>query len=552
MKNSYKSLFLILGLAVLLTACEGQADSLINERLDDNPLPTAPTYSAGTADLTNYVAIGNSLTAGLMDGALYTAGQQNSFPVMLSSRFELLGSAPMVVPDVNTLNGFNATLSDVGNNVILGRTELDVSIPGPTPTVGEFPIPAMTAARGSVTNLGVPNIRMADLFSNDLAGNAALGLYYSRFATNPGTSTIIQDAVAASPSFYTMWMGNNDVLQYAVSGGISETLITPTVDFQTDLGNAIGALVQAGSQGVVINLPPMVVLPFFQAVQWNAIPLDEATATTLNTGLASVNGAIQGCAGAPFSAITADDANSRQISYSAGSNPILVNDPELTDLGACFDALIPAANPTLTAQEQAALRAALVPYEQSRPLVAGELVLLTAGAVLNTPFNGNADQPIGIVIPLGFNTTGAGDQFFLTAAEQANIVTARATFNAVIDGVVAATNQTAGSTVVTVADLHPFFADIFGLDIGTATGLALSSNAIDPQYADGELGANINGVILQPDFSPNGIFSTDAVHLNPRGHAIVANEVLNTMRSVFGVSLPDVDVLSLPGVRIAQ
>lgn len=87
MKKSYKSLFLVLSLAVLINACDGQGDSLINERLEDNPLPQTPEYTAGSADFSTYIAIGNSLTAGYADGALYTAAQQMSFPAMLATQF---------------------------------------------------------------------------------------------------------------------------------------------------------------------------------------------------------------------------------------------------------------------------------------------------------------------------------------------------------------------------------------------------------------------------------------------------------------------------------
>ena len=41
----------------------------------------------GKADFTRYVAVGNSLTAGYSDGALYRSGQQNSYPAMLAEQF---------------------------------------------------------------------------------------------------------------------------------------------------------------------------------------------------------------------------------------------------------------------------------------------------------------------------------------------------------------------------------------------------------------------------------------------------------------------------------
>ncbi len=542
MKNFYKSTLCILIVGSLIISCEGIGDSLVDDRLEENPLPTPATYSAGTADFSNYVSIGNSLTAGYMDGALYTSGQSQSFPALVAAQLEAVGATSFNQPDVNSVNGFNSALSDLANGVIFGRTELDVSIPGPVPTVGEFPIPAFSGNKAALNNFGVPGIKVADLFSTDLAGVPALGLYYSRFASSPGSSTVLGDAIATDPSFFSLWIGNNDVLSYALSGGISETLITSTGDFQTNYGNALGALAQTGAKGVTLNIPPIVVLPFFRAISWNVVALDEATATALNTGLAGVNAALQGLASNAL--ISQAEADKRKISYSAGNNPILVIDEELEDLGPKFDLLgLPTAN-----------RTALVPYEQSRPMTAGELVLLTAGAVLNTPFGGDATKPVGVVVPLGFNANGSlsGDRYYLTIAEQTNIVTARATFNAVIDGVIAATNSGAGSEVVVLVDTHPVFADLFGLNVATATQLALSAAARNADYADGVLGLSVDGVTLQPDFGPNGVFSTDAVHPNPRGNAIIANEILKTIETKFGATLPRVSVLNYPGIVIAQ
>lgn len=540
---------LLLVTAFIFAGCEGQGDSLIEDRLENNPLPGEPNYSAGDADFSNYIAIGNSLTAGFMDGALYTNGQIHSFPAILSDQLELVGGGDFLQPNVNSVNGFNASLSNPQQGLILGRTELDVSIPGPVPTIGEFPIPAFNGDRAAVNNLGVPGIRVADLFSSDLQGNNALGLYYSRFATDPGTSTIIQDAVSKNPTFFSLWIGNNDVLGYALSGGIDENMITGQVAFQNDLQNAIGALVQTGANGVVLNIPPLVTLPFFRAISYDRIELDQTTADQINAGLAPVNQAMLGLTQPPINH-DPDDIQRRLMEYSAGSNPILVIDEELSDLGPEFDILLAAGQ--INAQQ----REALVPYEQSRPLTAGELVLLTAGSVLGSEADGDnsvADTPIGVVVPLGFNVIDEslnGDRYYLTMQEQANIVMARATFNAVISGVVDGTNQQAGAQVVHLVDVNPFMADILGLSSSQAQQLALT--AAGQAAADGTVGKRIRGFDLQPDFSPTGIFSTDAVHPNPRGHAIVANEIIKKLNEVYDANIPEVNILNYPSVIIAQ
>ena len=64
-----------------------------------NPPPlNSGTASAGNADFTKFVAIGDSLTAGYADGALYLLGQQNSFPNMLAQQFADVGGGAFTQP----------------------------------------------------------------------------------------------------------------------------------------------------------------------------------------------------------------------------------------------------------------------------------------------------------------------------------------------------------------------------------------------------------------------------------------------------------------------
>jgi lysophospholipase L1-like esterase len=101
-----------------------------------------------------------------------------------------------------------------------------------------------------------------------------------------------------------------------------------------------------------------------------------------------------------------------------------------------------------------------------------------------------------------------------------------------------------------LVDVNPFMADILGLTSTEAQQLALT--AAGQAAADGVTGKSVRGFNLQPDFSPGGIFSTDAVHPNPRGHAIVANEIIKKLNEVYDANIPEVDVLNYPSVIIAQ
>ncbi|MDH5355799.1 MAG: G-D-S-L family lipolytic protein, partial [Gammaproteobacteria bacterium] len=89
MKYSIKHVFYALTTAALLTGCDAEFD---------NPVGGAGSYSSGTADFSNFVAIGDSLTAGYADGALYRHGQENSYGAILAQQFALVGGGAFSQP----------------------------------------------------------------------------------------------------------------------------------------------------------------------------------------------------------------------------------------------------------------------------------------------------------------------------------------------------------------------------------------------------------------------------------------------------------------------
>ena len=528
MKILSKFVVLLFVFGVVLAGCDGEYDSLVDTNLDRRPIPdTQIEASQGDADFSNYIAIGNSLTAGFMDGALYNLGQQYSLGALISGQFETTGApATFNQPDINSENGFN-TLANTGAGPVLGRFKLDTSIPGPSPTVNGDPIEPYTGSAAALNNFGVPGIQVGQLLTPGTGdpSSPAFNPFYARFASSPGTSTILDDAINTDPSFFTLWIGNNDVLGYASSGATRPEILTSQSNFQAQFSATINRLMtETTARGVVANIPPILATPVFRAVPYNAVQLDKKSADQLNSSLSVLNAVFDGMAENTFlfSDFTQEDADRRKVAYQAGNNPILIVDPALDDLSDEFDQL------ETFGQITSEQRAALQPYVQSRPMVVDaqtgpELVLLSAGSVLGTPaVPGDPNTPIGVAIPLG-------PQYTLTAQNIIEIETARATFNAIIEGTVTAagdrlafydTNRLGGA-----------FTDIFGLD-GT------------------ELGIRADGVLLNPDFSPNGVFSTDGVHPNIRGNAILANEFLRVIEAEFNATIPKVDVLALPSVSV--
>jgi len=195
------------------------------------PTPTPINFDSGQADFSNYVAVGNSLTAGFSDAALFVDGQTNSFPNFMASSFAEVGGGSFNIP---------LMADNLGGATILGQTDLNMDgrpdignrlflsfasgSPVPTPVSGTGTTEITTVLTGGpYNNMGVPGAKSYHLLAPGYgsAANLAIGAantYFVRFASDPMT-TVIADAVGQAPSFFSLWIGNNDILGFATSGG---------------------------------------------------------------------------------------------------------------------------------------------------------------------------------------------------------------------------------------------------------------------------------------------------------------------------------------------
>ncbi len=257
----------------------------------------------GNADFSAYVAMGGSFTAGMADGALYNEGQQHSYPAILSQLFAAAGGSAFNQPDVN---------SDIGTN-LQGNARLELFLgtlcgnPGRLKTrfAASMGDPAIftknISAGGPYRNLGIPGIRSTQ-FNDQFFVNP----FYARFATTPGASSILSEAILVSPTFFTLLIGMEDIYDYARLGGddLASIPITDPQPFSEGAEEIINTLVAAGAGGAVGNIPDPGDMPFFTAIPYDGLVLTTAEAQQLNQFYIS-------------------DSN---IVFSAGMNPYLVRD----------------------------------------------------------------------------------------------------------------------------------------------------------------------------------------------------------------------------------
>lgn len=253
-----KYLFLIF-LLWIIPACE--------------PAIERPGPHAGEADFTTYAAIGNSLTAGFKDGELFRNGQEHSLANLMANQLMYAGLTSFSQPLMKDELGF-------GNRLVLAEADgslRPVPAPGnPDPANGEN----IFNAEGPFHNLGVPGAKIQHLL---FKGYGAMNPYFGRFAANPATSSVVTDAMALQPTFFSLWAGNNDILGFATSGGKGDQ-ITPAEEFATFYQMLVSELTKEGAGGVVANIPDITIIPFFTTVPFNALPvMEQAMVDQLNS-----------------------------------------------------------------------------------------------------------------------------------------------------------------------------------------------------------------------------------------------------------------------------
>ncbi len=509
MKNILKYAFAIL--AIGFVGCEPEFD---------NPVTDAGFYSSGTADFSNFVAVGNSLTAGYSSGALYITGQENSYPNIMAGQFEFVGGGDFAQPLMNdNLGGLLLNGTQITENRFVLSVDANGN-PGPVRLGGTPTTDITNHLSGSFNNMGVPGAKSFHLLApgyGNVAGVAtgAANPYFARFSSSEN-ATVIGDAAAQNPSFFTLWIGNNDILSYATSGGAGEDQtgnfdpssyggndITDPNVFASVYSQQVDALIGSGAKGVLINIPEVTSIPYFTTVPTKSIPLDAATAAQLNAQFAAYNTQIlPGMVAA--SVITQEEATLRMINFSAGQNYPIMTDDDLTDLtqillGAPFN---------LPPQTAGLLG-------QLRQVKSEDLVVLTASSVLGTtPDPGNPQGIMGVTIPLG-------DQFVLSTTEQARVTVALNAYNATIQGLAA------------------------------SKGLAfVDSKAALASVAGG--GIPYDGGILTSEFVTGGAFSLDGVHPTPRGYAYVANLAIRAINRTYDATVPTVHIGNYPTITLSN
>lgn len=461
---------------------------------NDDAVPGDVPVSAGTADFSKYVSLGNSLTAGYSDGALFKRGQEGSYTNLLAQQFAQVGGGEFKIPFCgdDNLGGLLLGGTPIQGTRLFFNGSAPVSVPG-------TPVTEITnQLTGPFNNMGVPGAKSYHLAAPGYGNVAGVALgqanpYFVRFASSPSTS-IIADAAAQNATFFSLWIGNNDVLGYATSGGAGVNQlgnINPATYGANDItdpgvfANVYSGLVDAmtanGAKGVVANIPYVTTIPFFTTVPYNPVPLDAATATQLNAGYAAYNGGLSAALNAGL--ISAEEKAKRTITFQAGNNAVVIVDSYLTSLAAL----------------------GLPSYRQA---TSADLMVLPSRSFIGSTVGGNPQQINGVSVPLA-------DNWVLSKDEIAEIKVAVDAYNASIKS------------------------------IAEAKGLAfVDANAVMSQVFNG--GIRYGNYHLTAGYVTGGAFSLDGVHPSARGYALIANKFAEAINAKYGSTFKPLDLAEYP------
>jgi phospholipase/lecithinase/hemolysin len=208
----------------------------------------ALAVNTGSADFTNYVSAGDSLTAGFMSGSLIDTSQKHDYPSIIASQagvadFEQPLVSPPGIPAILHLVGLFPTVivpepgQGQPENLHLPRLYNNLAVPGETAGT-------MITVRSDVPSTGKPGLH--DLILR-------------------GFGTQLEEVIGAKPTFVTLWIGNNDALGAATSGNVA--LLTPLPVFTHEYQTIVGAIASmTGAKMAIANIPDVTSIPFVTTI----------------------------------------------------------------------------------------------------------------------------------------------------------------------------------------------------------------------------------------------------------------------------------------------
>ena len=218
---------------------------------DSNNKVVGPRPAGVNSIFQSYVAIGNSITAGYSASGITDATQRQSYAFLLGQQMATRFAYPSLAG-----RGCNPPVANFQTQAGAGTITA-----AQRPTICDLRTSA--TATDILNNVAVPNASSYD--PTDADGTAFSNILTSLFL---GGKTQVQRALEAQPTFVSIWIGNNDVLGFALRDGRAAAPtglagMTALATFQTNYTAMLNELVAGapGVKGILIGVGQVASLP---------------------------------------------------------------------------------------------------------------------------------------------------------------------------------------------------------------------------------------------------------------------------------------------------
>lgn len=468
-------------------------------RFPTRPEPSDPV-SGREKKFEKVIVLGGSVSAGLMDGALYSGGQFAAYPNLFGARLDtVFGENTYGIPAVDAGKGYNpraSTPTEIKGPYFLDYRNYDSDFPA-RKTVPGSELAPYRGTIDSLNNFSFPGVRSYEMGDRDsLAGNK----FYERIADKVDGKNLVEIALSKNPSLLLLSIGTDDVYSYIINGAsgrvpppsspIGKNDATPIQLFEQSLQSIVGNILNNTESEIIL---PTVINPtdffFFNTLPWfYTNPEIESSYSEI------VN--------------FYEDFNRRVQTYNhthpnKESRPIVVFDREGgadSRAKAIVDENLPMAE-TGSGQE-------IPKYRQMGP---DESLLYSAEPRQYESLNN--ETRFGTLEPIS-------DEFILTKTERDSIEFVINSYNEILR------NTARNSDRIKLLDLASLIEEV------------------------GNEKITYDGVLFSTGVDQNTIVSADGYFLNKKGQALLANELIKLINKSYGTDFRLIDVNSFEGNHI--
>jgi hypothetical protein len=238
--------------------------------------------SKGELDVSKVIYIGDGQMGGYMNDGLKNESQKNSLANILAAQFELIGSNQAMIPWINS-SSIGISISGLAPMHLGYKTDCQGTVslsPIRDASSGDLSCISQSCYQASnpFTVFGIPGLRLNQFTNSSLA---ASNPFYNRMCSS-SSIRLLDELMAQNGTFFQLYIGLEDVLDYAKSGGTHETLPSE-LQFQQNYEQVIQNLTANGAKGAIATIPDVTMMPYFTTIPWNGLSLDNSNVGTLNS-----------------------------------------------------------------------------------------------------------------------------------------------------------------------------------------------------------------------------------------------------------------------------